>query len=139
MGSSNTDQVARQKFRKRMIAWGMDSKEIELCLEQVRERQYEKKIGILELDAPLCTRAEYVRLLRKQPHVVPKGAAALRLGGDYVPPDDKGFKPSQVDSVLQGTGRVTGASAKAVKKRKTTTKYEHDQLVGESDVQLPST
>lgn len=129
MGSSSTDQVARQKFRKRLIAWGMDAKEIELCLEQVRERQYEKKIGTLEIDAPLCTRAEYVRLLRKQSHADPKGTAVLRLGDDYVAPDDKGFKPTQVDSVLQGTARVTGAAAKAVKKRKTMTKYEHDQMV----------
>ena len=116
----------RQEWRKRLRSWGMDEAEIELCIQQVAQRQKMKAAGVLAIDAPLCTRAEYVRLLRRQPGVREKGSTVLRLGEDYVTPDDKGYVPARPDSVLTGVARATGATAKAVKRGKTLTKYEHD-------------
>lgn len=123
---SNNWQAKRREWRKRLRSWGMADDEIELCIQQVAQRQKMKAAGVLPIDAPLCTRAEYVRLLRKQPGVREKGSTVLRLGDDYQAPNDKGYQPTRHDSVLTGVGRATGATAKAVKRGKTITKYEHD-------------
>lgn len=132
MGSAKTDQVARQKIRQKLRRWGMDPEELELCMIQIRERQIQKNLGHLALDAPLCTRASYVRLMRKQITTNDKSPAHFRLGEDYIPPSDTGYKPTQIDPLLQGTARATGVTAKAVRKRKTLTKFEHDQVIGEN-------
>lgn len=128
MGSPKNDRNARQRLRKQFLSWGMKPEEVELCIQQVKERQNAKRWGQLEIDAPLCTRAEYVRLLRKMTHpndVSPR--PALSLGEDYIPSDDKGYKPAYVDPVLTGVARATGETAKAVKRGKTVTKYQYDK------------
>lgn len=131
MGSSNTDKRSRQMLKKKLIKWGMDEEEIKKCIEQVRQRQQDKREGRLPLDAPLCTRAEYRRLLKK--NLSPdgrNGAAIFKLGHDYQPPSDKGYHPTKVDSVLTGVGRATGATAKSIKSRKAMNKYDYDRKVG---------
>jgi hypothetical protein len=126
MGSKKNDRVHRNEFRRKLRSWGMPEEEIELCVQQMAERKRLKNIGKLPLDAPICTRAEYVRMLKKK-GVSKSGTPVLRLGDDYEAPDDKDFKPSRVDSLLSGTARVTGMTAKVVKRKKTVTKYQYDK------------
>jgi hypothetical protein len=125
VGNPRNDQTARNRFRKKLESWGMPEEEIQICVDQYRERQRMKRNGTLAKDAPMCTRAEYVRYLKKQPNH--SNASVLRLGEDYQPPSDKGYKPVKVDSLLNGTARATGNTAKAVKKGKTITKYQYDK------------
>lgn len=51
-------------------------------------------------------------------------------GHDDSPPlarvDDSKFKPTSVDPLLTGPARVTGETARAVRRRNGTTKWEHD-------------
>lgn len=114
-----------------MRKWGMPEEEVQLCLEQIKERQRLKALKQLPQDAPLCTRAEYVRLLRIQTlnnsGINGMKAAALNLGNDYETENYAGYKPPTVDPVLKGVGRATGKTAKAVKRGKTFTKFEHDK------------
>lgn len=126
MAKGNTRQRTRQMIRKKLKKWGMPEEDIDRCIKQVAQRQREKELGILPRDAPLCTLGVYVQYLRKQPHATKSEAAVLKLGEDYESPDDKGFKPTKVDAVLNGVARATGQTAKAVKRRKTITKHEHD-------------
>lgn len=127
MGSAKTDNVARNKLRRKLRKWGMAEEEIRLCVEQVKERQFLKLAGKLAKDAPLCTRAEYVRLMRRN---APKGdtsAPHLHFGDDLEEVDDSKHKPAWVDPVLRGTARAVGETAAAIKRRKTMTKFEYDQ------------
>lgn len=126
MGKTSTDQAARTRFRNKLRKWGMSEEDIALCDDQVRQRQREKKFGQLPIDAPLCTLGVYVRYLRRQPHANASGAEVLSYGEDYEQPSDKGFRPAKVDSILNGVGRAIGQTAKAVKRGKTVTKYQHD-------------
>jgi hypothetical protein len=128
MGTHNSDRQKRKHFRKKVLGWGMDPAEAELCVRQVADRQRLKKLGKLEMDAPICTRAEYIRLLRLQTGSHEHNTPVLNLGKDYEPPDDKGFAPKQVDPVLVGTARATGVAAKAVTRKKTVTKSEYDEM-----------
>jgi hypothetical protein len=126
MSNKNTRAKERQRWRKRLRAWGMAEDEIELCMAQVRTNLRAKANGTLPIDAPLCTRAEYIHLLKKhsnpgddKPH--------FHFGDDYEEPDDKGYAPKRIDPLLKGVARATGATAKVVKKGKTMTKFEYDK------------
>lgn len=43
-------------------------------------------------------------------------------------PDDKGYRPKRVDPLTQGDARASGAAALAVRRGKTLTKWEYDQM-----------
>lgn len=126
MGSQKNDGTQRQRIRKKLVNWGMDKNEIDKCIEQIAQRQRDKRRGKLPIDAPLCTRAEYARFLRLNKPINDHSAAILHLGEDYQAPSDAGYKPTKVDSVLTGVARATGVTAKVIKKRKTVTKYQYD-------------
>lgn len=125
--------TARRKMRKQLESWGMPQEDIDRCIRQVKERQNAKYNGTLEIDAPLCTMAVYVQYLKKQLGSDKKGTAVLRLGDDYVAPNDKGLKPTYVDPVLRGVARATGETAKAVKRKKTITKYQYDNPTNQKE------
>lgn len=127
MGSSKTDNVARKRMRERFRSWGMDEKEIEACIAQIKERQLARRRGLLPDGVPLCTRAEYLRLLRKNKPANDNSAAVLKLGENYKTSDDKGYKPAYIDPVLRGVGRATGATAKAVKRGTSDVKFHYDE------------
>lgn len=42
-------------------------------------------------------------------------------------PDDRGYRPTHVDPILQGTARATGQTAAAVRRGRTVTKWQHDE------------
>lgn len=127
MGNKKTDSANRSEMRRRLRRWGMSEEDVKACVEQVKERQRLKNQGVIPLDAPLCTLAVYRDYLRKQLRPNDTAAAILKLGDDYVPPSDSGYKPDYVDPVLRGTARAVGKTAKAVKKGKTFTKHQYDK------------
>jgi hypothetical protein len=43
-------------------------------------------------------------------------------------PDDKGYRPKRIDPLTQGDARASGAAALAVRRGKTLTKWEYDQM-----------
>lgn len=119
--------TARRAFRKKLESWGMDPEEIKKCVEQMKFRQREKMYGHIPLDAPLCTRAAYIKELRKRQAY---SAPHLKLGDDYETPEDKDYRPVAVDALLKGEARATGVTAKVVRRGKTITKDEYDNLEG---------
>lgn len=60
MGSQNTDDVTRRRYKKRMQEWGMSKKDIRDCEQQIYYRQILKNRGELDKGAPLCTLPAYV-------------------------------------------------------------------------------
>ena len=117
-------RVSRNKFKKKLIGWGMPLDEVDLCVQQYEERQRLKILKVIPKDAPLCTRASYISYLKKTPGG--KSSPHVRFGEDYEPPSDSGYKPTNHDSTLTGVGRATGKTAKAIKRKKTITKFEYD-------------
>lgn len=55
--------------------------------------------------------------------------AARQMAYDRQPdqPDDRGYRPTHVDSILTGTARATGQTAAAVRRGRTVTKWQHDE------------
>src|SRR5262245_9768159 len=47
--------------------------------------------------------------------------------------DDRAYLPDYVDPVLKGVARATGETAKAVKRGKTITKWQHDERMVSGD------
>jgi hypothetical protein len=127
MSSSKTRSTERNKVRKKLKAWGMDPGEIEMCIQQIAQRQLMKEYGKLPKDAPLCTRAEYIHLLRRQHGANENSTPHLRFGNDLVEEtDDSKYRPTRIDPLLTGVGRATGETAKAVKRGNTITRYQYD-------------
>lgn len=63
MATGKTDRRMRQIFKKKLLDWGMNPFEVELCMVQVKHRQWEKARGKLPINASLCTRESYKRYL----------------------------------------------------------------------------
>lgn len=45
-------------------------------------------------------------------------------------PDDTGYEPSDGDPLLRGAGRVSGMTAKVVRRRHTITDWQYDRALG---------
>ena len=78
-----------------------------------------RKMGVpeAEVQAILARRAADQRLQRE---IERKNAAPSEV-------DDKGYRPASVDPLLKGVGRVSGQTAKAVKRTKALTRTEHQE------------
>lgn len=98
VGSGRTHRRKRQQVRRRMEAQGCSPELIEKALAELTAKQRQARLR------------------------------AGRSGLDGVPDvDDGGYRPTPVDPLLRGAGRVTGQTARAVKCSKAMTKHEHDQ------------
>ena len=120
----------RRKKGKKLRAWGMDEHEIELCLNQMRERQALKARGLLPLDAPLCDRPEYNRYVRESTNTYKNNQLIINATEPLATDDAKGYAPTYVDPLLKGAARATGATAKVVKRGRTMTKFQYDKQEG---------
>jgi hypothetical protein len=99
-------QKARQRLRRRLRDQGVSDTEIARQVERLRQRQAAAlRAGVRPGD---------LEAVFDQTHT------ALRL-------DDTGYRPTPGDPLLQGVARATGATAKAVRRRRTLTRYEHDR------------
>ncbi len=94
----------RRQLRRKLEAQGVPEEEIERRLramqaDQQRVRDVENHMRRLE----------------------------ARTDDAYVTPDDRGYRPSRVDPVLSGAARATGETAKAVRRGKTITAWQHEE------------
>lgn len=128
MASAKTAQTERRKFRRKLESWGMSPHLITICMDEFRTRQKDKAAGLLPKDAGLCNHPEYLRLrkLHKGIEIRPKPAEPSYDEYYESLKSDKGYSPPRIDPVLKGPARATGATAKAVKRQKTMTKFEYD-------------
>ena len=119
MTASDNDRKTRAFMKKRWREWGMDEDLIKICMVEVTQRQIAKRKGELDKDAPLCTRPDYKDFVRK--------FLATKEETPYESPDDSKYKPRVYDPLLTGTARVTGKTAKAVRRKNTYTDYDYNQ------------
>jgi hypothetical protein len=56
---------------------------------------------------------------------VPLGQLDAHHDRHHTRPDDRGYRPNPGDPLLRGAARATGATARAVKRRTTITRYQH--------------
>jgi molybdopterin-biosynthesis enzyme MoeA-like protein len=99
-------QETRRKLRRRLEADGVPEAQIERRLDRLRREQ------------EAARRADVARDELDRIH--DETWAALRL-------DDTGFKPTVVDPLQRGAARVTDTTARAARRRKATTRHEHEQ------------
>lgn len=53
--------------------------------------------------------------------------------GTWSSPDDTRYRPAQTDSVLTGVARATGLTARAVRRRETLTRWQHDNATNSEE------
>lgn len=110
---ADKDRKRRSALRKRLRAAGVPEGEIERILAVKREDDRAARHGE---DPRKGTREEI-----------------LARTDDSLWPDDTGYKPSTVDSLLNGSARATGITARVVRRRETVTEYQYDRLTGTDD------
>lgn len=136
MGSANTDKVARQRLRDRLRAKGLPEDEVQRLLAVKRAEQQQAR-GSAEPAPPAPVRrpaslskaelqAEYDRWYKTHRHVDPSRPQRIE-DETYarLSPKDSAHRPRPVDPLLTGHGRATGETARAVKRGRTVTKFEH--------------
>jgi hypothetical protein len=96
------DAERRRELRKKLRRQGVPEAEIERIVGALRYRQMVERLG------PEQARRVVLSQLPDLPTV-----------------DDSGYRPSRPDSLLTGTGRATGETAAAVKRRRTIPKWQH--------------
>lgn len=101
------DKKRRAKLRARLEEAGVDEQRIERIITQRREDDRLKRAGL----EPGPTREEI-----------------LANTDDSLWPDDTGYKPASPDPLLHGAGRVTGITAKVVRRDHTITRFQYDEV-----------
>lgn len=111
MGNKKTDHRQRQKHRDKLRQKGVPEPEIRVILIAMADEQRRKRHG----------------LGRHWDYEPPDPPAPL------VDVDDTGYRPAAPDKLLTGAARVTGLTAKAVRRTKAMTLHEHRQAVTEQE------
>lgn len=104
------DKRRRAKLRKRLEEAGVDPEKIERIIETKREDDRRARHGFAPESAP--TREE-----------IPANT------DESLWPDDTGYEPTAGDPLLRGPARVTGVTAKVVRRGSTITRYQFDHEV----------
>lgn len=104
------DRKRRRKLRARLEAQGVSEKAIVSILDQKRrdDRQARTLLNVESVE----------------------GYNPANDAGYY--PDDSKFRPTPVDPLLKGAARVTGMTAKVVRRGETITEYQYRRAVGET-------
>lgn len=114
MGTPKTRSEARRQKRRQLEALGYSPARVEAAVVDYERRNghrneaQERQARLVEQEADLDA-----------------AMRAKRRAGDWSPPDDKGYRPTQVDSVLTGVARATGQTAAAAKRRSTMTAAQY--------------
>lgn len=104
------DRKRRQKLRKRLEAEGCSEALIERIIAEERHKDLVARHG-------------------------ENGARAARRKNARRDPDDAGYEPTVGDPLLRGPARVTGITAKVVRKKETITEHQYDRIKGRTDGQ----
>lgn len=70
MPNADGERKARQEFRKKLREWGMCEKDLEKCVKEYKTNQEKKRLGLIPIDAEMCTRPVYLQMRHR--HLVPK-------------------------------------------------------------------
>lgn len=100
---------SRRKYRRRLEAEGWPPAEIDERLEGQRRRHQAERD---DLRAAIAAEAEAQERRESETY------ARLSL-------PDAGYRPAPVDPLLRGPARVTPTTARAARRRKALTRYEH--------------
>lgn len=107
------DRRRRIQLEKTLLAEGLPRERVDAIIEHMRNTQVAERArergDIFTCITPAETEDEFYERHARQF-------------------DDKGYEPKPPDSVLMGTARATGIAVKAIKRRKTLTRYEYDLL-----------
>lgn len=124
MGSEATEQRKAQrqraKLRARLVARGASQAVVARELEKLREDER----------AAVASAGDVNELRRWRELVARVGeqeAARIVYASAAEQPSDRGYRPTSGDPLLRGAGRAQGDTARAVARRKATTKWELDE------------
>ena len=119
MSSTRTRKTARNKLRKQLRELGESSEAIEAaCAAWTR-----KNLALVANRDDAKSRSA-----RARAQEAALDAAKASESTEWAEPDDKGYKPPQVDSVLVGVARATGPTAAAVKRKRTMTAAQYQRF-----------
>lgn len=132
VGSAETHAGQRKRLRKKMRQQGCSEAEIAQAVEVLRARQEEaRRRGVpLPVSPPKSGKTRGRRRVR----VIPGYSEAERQAIEdatyaRLALDDRAHRRShRVDPLLTGAARATGATAKAVQRRKGVTGWQYDEM-----------
>lgn len=105
------DRKNRQKLRAKLTAEGLSEELIEKAIEWQKHEDLITRHGLEEARAIQYTEAHRQDAYR----------------------DDSGFKPVAGDPLLRGPARVSGITAKVVRRRNTITQFQYNATISKSD------
>jgi SOS response regulatory protein OraA/RecX len=124
------DRRRRRKLEAALAEKGVAPEVIADVLAEIQQRQAERRDRErLPAELPSAVRRQFpeARVIS----LTDEERARLQAQQDRFwanQPDDKGYRPKRIDSLTQGDARASGATALAVRRGKTLTKWEHEQM-----------
>lgn len=131
MGSASTHAKKRQRMRKTLAARGLSPKRIDEIMIHERRKHAQQRDNDANQRA-LAEAEQRCAAENERNRAELEAREAQRRIDEFYEQDRQRFddarhRPAQVDSVLTGVARATGAAAVAVKRRRTLTAYEYQQ------------
>lgn len=129
VGSAETHSSQRKRLRKKLRQAGKSAAEIEAAVEAMRRRQESAR----STGVPLAVAAPKPRRRRRGRYVVVPGYTPEQRQAiedatyERFALPDGAHRHHSVDPLLTGAARATGATAKAVKRRKGVVKWELEE------------
>lgn len=105
-GSPRTHKRKRQLLRRQLRERGATEADIDRAVERLRQRQEASR----RADIPLRDFDDLID-----------------IWWDENRPQDAGYRPNPGDALLRGAARVTGATARAIRRPRAVTRHEYDQ------------
>lgn len=105
------DRAKRKKMRERLLAEGLNEQLIEKIIDQQRHDDLVTRHGLEQARTVAYTEAHHRDAYR----------------------DDTGFQPVAGDPLLHGPARVSGITAKVVRRRNTITRFQYNAAISKSD------
>jgi hypothetical protein len=124
--SSNKARRAGERRRKWRQEARANGETDEVAIERAVWRRQLRNDGLTEVSIEAHLDDYVYASIAKR---LEDSAAAHRMvfGDGYTSPDDTRFRPTSTPKELVGPGRATGASAAAIRRGKTITKWQHEQ------------
>lgn len=126
MASRTSTKTQVTEMRRKMRSWGASDAQLEEATDLLKRRcrlRDMDPVGNAAAIADLSDKLDFVRL---QARLGLDGARDVQYAKAQrrLQLDDRGYKPTSGDPLLRGAARVTGDTAKAVKRKRGTAKWE---------------
>lgn len=128
MANKASTKTQVTEMRQKMRKWGATPALLEEATTLLKARCRLRDLDPVKHQREIADLSEKLDFVRLQARIGLDAARSMMYekAQKRLQLDDTGFKPTSVDSVLRGAGRATGETARAVKRRRTTAKWEHD-------------